>query len=145
MARTVPLLPSSLRWLLVGLVVAVIVAVSVVPTGGAGQTVGPLGIGVDKYLHALGYAGLALVIAYAMAESGPRRAALVALAAAVLCGIAVEVVQLPLPYRRFSGRDMLANATGATLAASLWGAIAGRITFRAVPVPLGGDERRREP
>jgi len=145
MDRPIPLVPSSLRWAVVGLVAAGIVAVSVVPTGTAVQTTGPLDlVGVDKYFHALGYAGLAVTLAYALAEWSPRRAAAAVFATAFVCGLAVELLQLSLPYRQYSGLDLLANAVGATVVASTWAAVGGRLRFRRVRTATNGDVGRRE-
>jgi len=141
MVRPVPLVPGPVRWLLVGLVAAGILAVSIVPTGAAGQTTGPLGVGADKYLHALGYAVLALALTYAMAGWRPRIAAVAAFAVAVAFGLGVELVQFPLAYRRFSLLDLAANATGASAVALGWGVFGHRLRFRRVETGHGESVR----
>ena len=105
---------------------------------------GPL-VGIDKYLHALAYAGLATVLAYAMAEWQPRVAAIAVFGIAVAFGLGVELVQLPLPYRQFSLLDLVANATGVTAVALGWSVLGHRLRFRRAEVgDLGeivGSER----
>ncbi|WP_424017735.1 VanZ family protein [Halorientalis pallida] len=95
---------------------AVLLVASVVapPAGGLAPT-GPLGfVGVDKWLHAVGYATLTLLVAYALRATTGRRVAL-AVALAVAYGGGIEVVQSFLPVRSFDLLDVLANTLGALL------------------------------
>jgi len=146
MVRRIPLVPTSVRWLLVGLVAGGILVASVTRSGAVGSVLGPLGIlGIDKYLHGLAYAGLATVLAYAMADWRPPIAAIAVFVVAAAFGLGVELVQLPLPYRQFSLLDLVANATGATVVALGWGVLGHRLRFRQVEaVDIGaivGSER----
>ncbi|SDF01049.1 VanZ family protein [Halorientalis regularis] len=96
--------------------VVVLVASVVDPPAGGVAPTGPLGlVGVDKWLHAVGYATLTLLVAYALRATTGRRIAL-AVALAVAYGGGIEVVQTLAPFRVFSLADMLANAVGAGLA-----------------------------
>ncbi|WP_153552550.1 VanZ family protein [Halomicrobium sp. LC1Hm] len=133
MSRRLPLVPNWVRWLIVGCVAAVILIVSVLRPGSASRITGPLGVfGIDKYLHVLAYGGLATVLAYALAEWEPRRAAVAVFVLAVAFGFVVELVQLPLAYRQFSRLDVLANAVGASVIAAGWGVVAARLRFEPV-------------
>ncbi|SEO41648.1 VanZ like family protein [Halorientalis persicus] len=84
------------------------------PAGGLTPT-GPLGlVGVDKWVHAVGYATLAVLLAYALRATTTRRLVVVA-ALAIAYGAGIEVVQSFLPFRAFSLADALANAVGVSL------------------------------
>ena len=127
---TSPRVPASARWLAVALVAVAILAASVLPRStGAAPPMGPGPanlVGADKWLHGLAYAGLALALLYAMAAtdlSFPRSIALT-LGLAVAFGLGVELVQAPLPSRQFDTFDAVANAVGASIAATVW--MAGR-------------------
>ena len=106
--------------LLFGYALTVVVA-SVLPTPAGGLTpTGPLGVvGVDKWMHAVGYAVLGFGVASAL---GTRRAREIgwAVAAASLFGATLELVQALLPYRSCSLFDMGANVFGAVLGGGLW-------------------------
>ncbi|WP_368281139.1 VanZ family protein [Halorussus rarus] len=71
----------------------------------------------DKKLHFAAYAGFAYSLAYATVESRdrPRRRIGGVLATALLFGLAIELVQGPLPMRYYSVADLLANCIGASL------------------------------
>jgi VanZ family protein len=112
--------PGWARWVAVVAVAGGILYASVLdPTDSGGlPPLGPLGlVGLDKWLHAVAYAGLAGVLAVALSP-GRRfaRAAVLAVVLAVGYGVALEFVQAPLPERYFSVADMAADAVGAVLA-----------------------------
>jgi len=117
--------PSSRpQWALVVVATAILVG-SLVPPPGQPSGV-PRG---DDIVHLVAYAvfGLALGAARA-APTGPgrvRRAVGVFLAT-VAYGTAIELLQAPIPWRRFGGGDLLANAAGAALAA-VWTALGPHI------------------
>ena len=122
--------PARTRWLLVGLVAGAILLASVLPRStGAAPPVGPGPanlVGADKWLHGLAYAGLALALLYALSATDrpfPQAVALT-LGLAVAFGLGVEIVQAPLPSRQFDTLDAVANAVGASIAATVW--MAGR-------------------
>jgi len=127
--------PVWLRWLAVAVVAGGIFYVSllVAPTSGLAP-LGPLGlVGMDKWLHALAYVGLAGTLAVALApdrEAG--RVALLALALAVGYGVGIEFAQAPLAERAFSVADMAANATGASLGVAGW-RVGERLVQRFAP------------
>jgi VanZ family protein len=79
----------------------------------------PLGVPLDKWIHAGAYGVLALLLCFA---TRARRTRTVVLAAVVVAayGLAIEFVQAPLPARSFDLVDAAANATGAALAALAW-------------------------
>ena len=86
------------------------------PSGSGLSRTGPLGaVGLDKWLHAAGYATFALLIAYALLprwRSGPR-GLIATLLLAGGYGLALELVQGPLAYRSFDPHDATANLLGA--------------------------------
>lgn len=111
---------------LVPVVVALaILAGSFVPgsaSGAAGGAVGP--VGVDKLLHAVGYA----VLAVAGLWAAPGRDARTVLAVVVVVtgfGGVVELLQWPIPGRSVSVLDLVADAVGAVLGAAGWWLFAG--------------------
>lgn len=112
------MLPRWTRWVGVAAVCGVVFYASVLasPTAG-GPTLGPLGVfGLDKWLHALAYAGLGATAAYALAaDKNLTRAVCFAFVFALAYGVAIEFVQAPVPARHFSVADMLADAFGAAL------------------------------
>ena len=90
---------------------------------------GPAGIfGADKWLHAAAYATLAGTLAFALSAPGPPDSGswsavailAVALGTALAFGLAVELVQAPLPTRRFELLDVAANGAGVALALLVW-------------------------
>lgn len=118
----VPLVSRSVRYGIVVVVASVVLTLSVVETGTTATPPGPLGlVGVDKWTHALGYAALAAMLAYASVGQNHHegRVALVALLA-VAFGIGVELVQWPIPYRTASAADVLADTVGVGLLALCW-------------------------
>lgn len=132
----VPLLPSKARWLVVALVAGGILLASVTRPTAVRRVTGPFGVlGIDKYLHFLGYAALALVLAYALAGRETERVAVTVFLAVVSFGLFVELLQLPIAYRTFSLADAVANAAGATAVAVGWRPLRRRVRFRPVSVP----------
>jgi VanZ family protein len=140
MSVRLPVLPRWIRWAVVALVAGTVLLGSVVDTGGAVASWGPLGVlRADKYFHAAGYATLAIAVAYAMAHHGTDRVVVgVAFLSAVLFGFGVECLQYGLSHRTFSLADASANAAGAALAVGVWRVIAGRVRLRPV---LGARSR----
>jgi VanZ family protein len=110
-----PLFPSPFRWTLVGGIATVIFANSIVLAPPVPP--GDFGPFWDKKLHFAAYAALTASLAYATVQSNltPRTRILTVLALAAGYGIAIELLQLPLPDRYFSLADLAANALGALL------------------------------
>ncbi|MFC7204596.1 VanZ family protein [Haloferax namakaokahaiae] len=109
----------------VGYALAVFVASVVNPPGGGQEmaTTGPFGlVGVDKWLHAIGYTVLSVGLASAL-DARTRRLLLASAAGAVIYGAGIEVVQGFLPYRSLSIADFGANALGAALGVAIWVAV----------------------
>ncbi|WP_411965370.1 VanZ family protein [Haloferax sp. YSMS24] len=106
-----------------GYALAVFVA-SVVPTPPGGLTpTGPFGVvGLDKWVHAVGYAVLGFGCASALQARQAREMG-IAVAAAGLFGATIELVQALVPYRSFSLLDMGANVLGAFVGVVLWYAV----------------------
>lgn len=105
------------QWVFVAVLAAGILVASVVPGGGA-SALGPLGVvGLDKWLHAIGYATLAgaVTVAYGRVTVG--------VGAAVAYGVFIEFVQLGVPSRSGSVLDALANLAGAVVGALLVAAV----------------------
>lgn len=142
----VPLVARWLRWSVVALAAATLFVASVVvePSGTASDALGP---NWDTSLHAAGYAGLALVTAYATANwrRRPYGRALAVLAIAIGYGVLIEFAQTTVPYRQFSPVDMAANAAGALVVLG-WFALETRVSYQRVValdpslVPLGREE-----
>jgi VanZ family protein len=91
------------------------------PTGTATAAAAPrpLGIPLDKWVHAGTYAVLAVLLCHA---TRPRTNGAVLLAAVVVAsyGFGIELVQATLPARSFELGDAVANAVGSGLAALAW-------------------------
>lgn len=86
------------------------------PSGAGLSRTGPFGaLGLDKWLHAAGYAAFAVLSAYAFVPRwrGTRRGLIATLLLAGGYGLAMEVVQGPLAYRSFDPADAVANVFGA--------------------------------
>jgi VanZ family protein len=109
----------SPRWVPIAVALAILAA-SLLPgsaSSAAGGTVGP--VGVDKLLHVVGYAVLAVVVLAALRRPSGREA----LAVVVLVtgfGGAVELLQAPVPGRSVSSFDLVADAVGAVVGAAGW-------------------------
>jgi VanZ family protein len=122
------------RYALFAFAAAAVFVASVVdpPTGGAVTAVGsapsPLGVPLDKWVHAATYAVLAGLLCYAT-RARTTRAVLLAAVAVAGYGFAIELVQATLPARTFEPADALANAAGAVLAALAWRAVAALDRF----------------
>ncbi|MFQ3318054.1 MAG: hypothetical protein ACI8UR_002442 [Natronomonas sp.] len=129
MTRSLPVAPSPLRYAGVLACLVVILAASVAEPGdGVPPTL--FGVETSVYLHAIAYAGLTGAIGYARLAAD-RRGLLVAGSLAVCYGVFIELLQGTLSYRSLSTLDVLVNASGTVVGASLWWAVA----------PLFGAER----
>lgn len=116
-----PLASRPVRYGLVAAVAAVVLVSSVVETGATPTSPGPFGlVGMDKWSHALAYAGLAATLAYASVESQGRGRLVPVVSLTIAFGIGVELLQWPIPYRTASAADALADAVGACLLALGW-------------------------
>lgn len=109
------------RWFLVAAIALAILVGSVVPLPeSAGRSFGP--IGLDLWLHAIGFACLAAAIVLAF-ESGrqpvSRRLPLVT-GAVIGYGVAIELLQLAIPYRQFAVIDVAADAIGTVVVVGVW-------------------------
>ncbi|CQR51026.1 MULTISPECIES: VanZ family protein [Haloferax] len=102
----------------------VVLVASVVPTPPGSLTpMGPLGlVGLDKWVHAAGYAGLGFGFAAATRARGREEVAAAVVAAGAF-GAGIEVVQAVLPYRSFGVADAGANLVGAVLGGVVWVAL----------------------
>ena len=107
----VPLVPRSIRWLGVLVVVAVIVHFSLITVPPKPPEPGPFW---DKQLHFVAYATFTVALAYATVghRDEPRRRAALVVAAALVFGALIELCQGLLSYRSFGWGDLLANALG---------------------------------
>jgi VanZ family protein len=112
------------RYAVFGLAAAAVFLGSVVapPTGGPVASAAvprPLGVPLDKWIHAGGYAVLAGLLCYATSARTTRAAVLAALVVSGY-GFGIELVQGTLPARTFDLADAAANAAGSGLAALAW-------------------------
>jgi VanZ family protein len=105
--------------LALGYATGVLVA-SLLPAPGSGLGAsGPLGlVAVDLWLHTVGYAVLATLVAVAIGTRERRALAAVVLAV-VLYGLLIEVLQSLSPTRAASLLDAVANAVGAIVGAGV--------------------------
>ncbi|RDZ54463.1 antibiotic resistance protein VanZ [Haloferax sp. Atlit-4N] len=103
----------------------VVLVASIVPTPPGSLTpMGPLGlVGLDKWVHAAGYAGLGFAFASAVRARG-RKEVVGAVVVAAAFGAGIELVQAVLPYRSFGVADAGANLLGAVVGGALWVAVA---------------------
>lgn len=129
-----PLIPKRLRYALVAGAMVLVVVFSVIPLPRWVTQLGPLGLfPVRRYLHLIAYAGFALVVGYALADS-PRpdwQVLGLVFCAAFGVGAAMELLQATLPNRQASVRDLAANAAGAAVAAGVWRLLLRRVrTYR---------------
>ncbi len=91
----------------------------------------------DKTLHAVEYAGLALLLALAAGAAKPEwrgKAALLALAVAVVYGASDEFHQAFVPGRVADVFDWLLDSAGALVGAAVGWLLLGRATLRAALV-----------
>lgn len=128
-----PLVPRWVRLTLVLVVSGVVFVGSVVrPPASGGPILGPFGlVSQTVWLHAIAYATIAMLIAYALQSGGrPTWPVLgVAFVLATVFGMGIELVQSRLAYRTFEVADMLVNAGGAALAVVVWRLLAARVRF----------------
>jgi len=128
-----PLVPRTVRWALVGVVLVAILAFSVVPPPGTRRlATGPFGVvPLSTWLHGVGYAGLAVVLAYAL-QTSPRpdwQILCAVFAFATAYGAGIELLQSTLAYRTFDTADILVNAGAAALAVTGWKLLVRRVRF----------------
>ena len=120
----IPLLPDRLRIAGVVIVASVIGYYSVfAPPGSGAIEMGPFGLlPYSTWLHLMAYTGLGGSIGYALYGRSASIATqnVTTFLATWGYGIAIEVVQRPLPDRTFAVADMAVNALGATLAVGVW-------------------------
>ena len=113
--------PTTRRWALVVVIALAILVVSVVPIPDAvGRPLGP--VGLDSWLHALGFACLAATVLFALEPSSRLtfRFLLLVTGAVIGYGVAIELIQVALPYRRFAVADSAADTVGAIVGAGSW-------------------------
>jgi VanZ family protein len=106
-----------------------IVVFGVLPTQGVVHAIAEGAEGRDDLLtsagHFASYALLAFVLAVALDDWRlSRRAVLGAAVLAVSLGVAIELVQAPLPYRDCQLGDALVDAAGAALGLAVFSAVA---------------------
>jgi len=97
-------------------VATVVLVASLVPGSGGGAVALA---GVDKLLHGVGYAVLAVTALVAIRARTGRASLGVVLLATVFGGI-VELLQGPVPGRSASLLDLVADAVGAVVGAAGW-------------------------
>ncbi|ELZ29842.1 vanz like family protein [Halogeometricum pallidum JCM 14848] len=123
--------PEQLRRVapLVAWSLCVVVASAATPPGDGLGAAGPLGLGVDKWVHLGAYAVTACLAAFALRARDVRRLALAVLVAVALGGGA-ELLQATLPTRDASLADAAANAVGAVLGAAVYAVRRARTSER---------------
>ena len=127
-----PLVPRWVRWSLVVAVLVTLLVASVVRPPATPPARDPFGlVPLSTWLHAIGYAGLAFVLAYAL-QTSPRpdwQILCVVFAFATAYGAGIEVIQSTLAYRTFAVGDILVNAGGAAVAVTGWKLLVRRVRF----------------
>lgn len=96
------------------------------PPSGFGRAMGPLGaVGLDKWLHALAFAGFAAVLTFALVDTGlsTRRVVLAVVVLSVGYGLAIELLQGALPTRHLGPLDLAADAIGTVAVVLVWRAV----------------------
>ncbi len=96
-----------LSWSIVAITIA-----SVVTLGSAASTKVVYSVGIDKILHCLAFAWVVL-ISFGAVKNLTVRTGLIAVAWVTGFGVAIELIQYPIPYRTFNPIDIFANACGA--------------------------------
>lgn len=100
-------------------VVVLVTSLLPVPESAGERVPALLGLGLDKWVHAAGYAVLTALLAWGrdVREAGP-----VAVVAVVVIafGVGVELLQELVPSRGAEAADVAANAGGAVAAAVGW-------------------------
>ena len=112
---------TSARWCALGLYLAVITILSLLPGRAVNGISAPPG--TDKLVHAGMYAGFVILGAWALWDRDPPPLRWLALTAvtAFAYGLLMELAQGALAIERVcSGADMLANAVGSALGALVW-------------------------
>lgn len=89
-----------------------VVTLAPVPSGSSSQL---LGLGLDKVGHVALIAGLALLLLWGP-EPPPASSAIAVAALAVIVAGAIELAQIPLPYRACELYDFIAGAGGGIVA-----------------------------
>lgn len=100
-----------------------VVSLLPVPETGGPAPSAPLGIALDKWVHAGSYAVLTGLLAWARQSRDAGVVAALALFA-IGYGAGIELLQGLVPSRGTSGLDFVANAVGAISAAVTWLALA---------------------
>lgn len=106
----------SHRWLPLAVALGILAA-SLLPGGGGGSAVGP--VGVDKLLHVGGYAVLAAATLFALRRRDVRSSLVVLIIVTAFGGV-VELLQGPVPGRHVSVLDLVADAVGAVAGTAGW-------------------------
>ena len=98
--------------------------------------IGPLpklpGLAIDKVGHALAFAGLAVLVAFALPKLPLLRRLVIAGSVSTGVGALLELVQSALPYRSAEWLDLLADAVGAVLGALVVASFTRVREFRTV-------------
>lgn len=132
----VPLMPRWFRLAGVVAVAATILYYSVfTPPGSGAIRSGPFGVfAYSTWLHALAYAGLAIVLAYAL-EDQPWSDWIVLVVVFLLAvgyGGGIELLQSTLASRTADFGDLLVNSVGAAVAAVCWRVLTRWVRFYRV-------------
>jgi VanZ family protein len=94
-------------------------------------------VATDKLLHALAFAGLAVLALFGLSSGSLRRRQVVAVCLSTGAGGLLELIQLALPYRSGDWLDLLADAVGALVGAASLGWVSGSLAGRGPRVSTG--------
>ncbi len=116
----------------------VLIAIAaVVPYGSKVQSVSVASIGLDKIVHFIGFACMAVFsLGAGRGSSYWKRAFLVAVV--LLFGVFIEVVQFYIPYRTFNPVDIAANLFGMLFGILVWYLFLARVLRRRAEKGLPG-------
>ncbi|MFC7018188.1 MULTISPECIES: VanZ family protein [Haloarcula] len=120
------------RWIPAAGFALLLLVTSLVPIPANGDTAVPtlLGVGLDKWVHAVSYGVLTGLLARGRQSQDVAGVTAVVLVA-IGYGAGVEVLQGFVPSRGTSGADVLANAVGAVLAgAAVLGSLKAKLSPR---------------
>ena len=103
---------------LLSLSIISIAIASVVTLGSGASTKVVYSVGPDKIVHCLAF-GWVVLLAFGAVRNLTLRRGLVSVVCVIGFGVAVELVQYPIPYRAFNPIDIFANTCGVILGSIL--------------------------
>ncbi|HWA74841.1 MAG TPA: VanZ family protein [Polyangiaceae bacterium] len=94
-------------------------------------------VATDKLLHALAFAGLAVLAFFGLGTGSLRRRQVLSVCLSTAAGGLLELIQTALPYRSGDWLDLLADAIGAVVGAASLGWVSRSFAGRGQRVSTG--------